>query len=154
MDYPLPPCLPIGLKMSYDEETKAGLLVLSERITEFQKQYSIYAPGGANLKRIEKGNECFGAGVPELLHGLNLAKLKDQDAQLSSNLKAVSPTSFPLTPDPTKRKILIILAGMLGFIFVFAIILITEYFDNTRKTRKRPKKLLILNMQGCSPRST
>ncbi|MBK7173942.1 MAG: LysM peptidoglycan-binding domain-containing protein [Bacteroidales bacterium] len=134
------------------EETKAGLLVLSERITEFQKQYSIYAPAGANLKRIEREINVSEQEFLELLHGLNLAKLKDQDAQLSSNLKAVDPPYFPLTPDPTKRKILIILAGMLGFIFVFAIILITEYFDNTLKNPKKAEKAINLKYAGMFPK--
>lgn len=134
------------------EETKAGLLVLSERITEFQKQYSIYAPAGANLKRIEREIDVSEQEFLELLHGLNLAKLKDQDAQLASNLKAVDPPYFPLTPDPTKRKVLIILAALLGFIFVFAIILVTEYFDNTLKNPKKAEKAIDLKNAGMFPK--
>jgi uncharacterized protein involved in exopolysaccharide biosynthesis len=68
------------------EETKAGLAVLGERIREFQKQYALYAPAGANLKRIEREISVSEQEYLELLHGLNLAKLKMQDAEISSNM--------------------------------------------------------------------
>jgi polysaccharide biosynthesis transport protein len=134
------------------EETKAGLLVLGERITEFQKQYAIYAPAGANLKRIEREINVSEQEFLELLHGLNLAKLKDQDAQLSSNLKAVDPPYFPLIPDPTKRKILIILAALLGFILIFAVIILTEYFDSTLKNLRNAERSLKIHPAGMFPK--
>jgi LysM repeat protein len=134
------------------EETKAGLLVLGERINEFQKQYSIYAPAGANLKRIEREISVSEQEFLEQLHGLNLAKLKVQDAQLSSNLKAVDPPFFPLTPDPTKRKLMVILAAMLGFIFVFGIILAGEYFDSTLKNPRRAEKATGIMPAGMFPK--
>jgi uncharacterized protein involved in exopolysaccharide biosynthesis len=73
------------------EETRAGLAVLGDRIKDFQKQYAAYAPAGANLKRIEREINVSEQEYLELLHGLNLAKLKMQDAEISSNIKAVDP---------------------------------------------------------------
>ncbi|NVO19545.1 MAG: LysM peptidoglycan-binding domain-containing protein [Bacteroidetes bacterium] len=134
------------------EETKAGLQVMGDRITEFQKQYAIYAPAGANLKRIEREISVSENEFLELLHGLNLAKLKDQDAQLSSNLKAVDPPYFPLIPDPTKRKILIILAALLGFVVMFAVIILIEYFDSTLKNLKRAERYLKILPAGMFPK--
>jgi len=134
------------------EETKAGLQVLGERINEFQKQYSVYAPAGANLKRIEREINVSEQEFLELLHGLNLAKLKDQDAQLASNLKAVDPPFFPLSPDPTKRKMLIILAALLGFILIFATILVAEYFDNTLKNPGKAGRYIKLLPAGMFPK--
>lgn len=134
------------------EETKAGLLVLGERINEFQKQYAIYAPAGANLKRIEREINVYEQEFLELLHGLNMAKLKDQDAQLSSNLKPVDPPYFPLTPDPTKRKTLVMLAAIMGFILVFAIILLSEYLDSTLRNPLKAARYLKLVNGGMFPK--
>ena len=64
------------------ENLKAGLQVLGDRIKEFQKQYSIYAPAGANIKRIEREISVSEQEFLEILHGLNLAKLKMQDNEL------------------------------------------------------------------------
>ena len=128
------------------EETKAGIEVLGDRIKEFQKQYAAYAPAGANLKRIEREISVSEQEFLELLHGLNLAKLKMQDAEMSSNIKAVDLPYYPLTPNPTKRKILIIVAALLGFLLVLSVILAMEYFDDSLRNPKRASKIL-----GLSP---
>lgn len=134
------------------EDTKAGLNVLGERIKEFQKQYAIYAPAGANIKRIEREISVSEQEFLEILHGLNLAKLKMQDAELSSTIKAVDPPFFPLSPNPTKRKILIIVAGMLGFLLVLSSILALEYFDNTLRNMDKAFKNIKLRVIGVYPK--
>jgi len=120
-------------KVVETEDLKAKLNVMDKRNKEFQKKYADYAPAGANLKRIEREIKVAEQEYLEILHGLNLAKLKFQDTQLSSNLKAVDLPYFPLKPIPSKRKIIIIAAVFMCFIIIFGAILITEYFDTTLK---------------------
>ena len=134
------------------EETKAGLTVLGERIKEFQKQYAIYAPAGANLKRIEREISVSEQEFLEILHGLNLAKLKMQDAELSSSIKTIDPPFFPLSPNPTKRSLLVLVAAIVGFILVLGTILAMEYLDETLKNPKRASKVLHLAMAGVFPK--
>ncbi|MFZ4545795.1 MAG: LysM peptidoglycan-binding domain-containing protein [Bacteroidales bacterium] len=134
------------------EDTKAGIEVLGERIKEFQKQYAIYAPAGANLKRIEREISVSEQEFLEILHGLNLAKLKMQDAELSSSIKAVDPPFFPLSPNATKTKILIIVAGLVGFLLVLTTILAMEYFDDTLKNPVKATKILNLQTIGVFPK--
>jgi polysaccharide biosynthesis transport protein len=134
------------------EDTKAGLGVLGERIKEFQKQYAIYAPAGANIKRIEREISVSEQEFLEILHGLNLAKLKMQDAELSSTIKAVDPPFFPLSPNPTKRKILIIVAALVGFLIVLSSILAAEYFDDTLKNIQKVSKIVMLKVLGVYPK--
>ena len=134
------------------ENLKAEIEVLGERIKEFQKQYAIYAPAGANLKRIEREISVSEQEFLEILHGLNLAKLKQQDNELSSNLKTVDEPFFPLSPIPTKRKILIVMAAMVGFVIVLAIILVLEYFDDTIKNQNKTSKILKMPLIGIFPK--
>lgn len=134
------------------EETKAGLAVLGERIQEFQKQYAIYAPAGANIKRIEREINVSEQEFLEILHGLNLAKLKVQDAELSATLKAVDPPFYPISPNPTKRKMLIIVAALVGFILVLGTILAMEYFDDTLKDHLRASKIIGFETIGIFPK--
>ena len=134
------------------ETTKAGLFVMGERIKEFQKQYAIYAPAGANLKRIEREINVSEQAYLELLHGLNLAKLKMQDIELSSNIKAIDPPFFPLSPNATKRSMLIVVAGLLGFLLVLITILAMEYLDNTLRNPTRAAKILKLEPVGIFPK--
>jgi len=126
--------------------------VQADRIKEFQKQYAIYAPAGANLKRIEREINVSEQEFLEILHGLNLAKLKMQDVELSSNIKAVDPPFFPLSPNPTKRKLLVIVAALLGFLMVLTTALVMEYFDGTLKDPSRAGKKLKVRSAGVFPK--
>jgi len=134
------------------ENVKAGIEVLGDRIREFQKQYAVYAPAGANIKKIEREISVSEQEFLEILHGLNLAKLKLQDNELSSNIKAVDPPFFPLTPIPTKRKILIILGGIVGLMIVLTSIFVSEYFDSTLKDQKKAAKILKLTNLSIFPK--
>ncbi|MDN3642965.1 hypothetical protein QWY87_09655 [Lutimonas halocynthiae] len=134
------------------ENLKAKMEVMDQRNTDFQKQYAVYAPAGANIKKIEREISVSEQGYLELLHGLNLAKLKSQDNELSSNLKTIDPPFFPLSPIPTKRKLLIIGAVFIGFIFVFGTILVMEYFDDTLKNAKKASEILKLPALGMMPK--
>lgn len=134
------------------ENTKAGIEVLGDRIKEFQKQYAIYAPAGANIKRIEREISVSEQEFLEILHGLNLAKLKMQDNELSSNIKAVDPPFFPISPIPTKRKILIVLAAIIGFMIVLTSVFVLEYFDDSLKKPSKANSILKLPNLGVLPK--
>ncbi|MGG9961980.1 hypothetical protein [Ferruginibacter sp. SUN106] len=134
------------------ENLKAKIKVMDQRNKDFQQQYAIYAPAGANIKRIEREISVSEQGYLEILHGLNLAKLKLQDNELTSNLKAVDPPYFPLQPIATKRAVLVIAAAFLGFILVLGIILTMEYLDDTLKNLKRAAKTLQLPAAGMLPK--
>lgn len=134
------------------ENLKAKLRVMDQRNKDFQQQYSIYAPAGANIKRIEREISVSEQGYLEILHGLNLAKLKLQDNELTSNLKTVDPPFYPLQSTPTKRPLLVIAGAMVGFILVLGIILAMEYFDDTLKNSKKASAVLQLPCLGMIPR--
>lgn len=130
------------------ENIKAKLEVMDQRNAAFQKQYAKYAPAGANLKKIERQINVAEQEYLEILHGLNLAKLKFQDTQLSSNLKAVDPPYFPLKPMPSKRKIVIIAIVFLFFVLLLGSILVMEFFDNTLKNIKISEEKLKIPALG------
>ena len=113
---------------------------MDKRIKDFQKEYDTFAPLGAILKRIEREINVAEQEYLSLLHGLSLAKLKQQDLQLSSNIKTIDPPYFPIKPEPSKRKILVLIAGMFGFIMVAFAIILMEYFDSNIKTPGRIEK--------------
>lgn len=134
------------------ENLKASLGVMDKRNKDFKEQYSIYAPAGANIKRIEREISVSEQGYLEILHGLNLAKLKLQDNELSSNLKTIDSPYYPLSPIPGKRKILVAAALILGAILILTIILLMEFFDNTLKNSTRASKILGLKSLGMIPK--
>ncbi len=134
------------------EEARASLDVLNNRKLDFLKTYEVFAPLGATLKRIEREIDVSESEYLQILHDLGMAKLRQQNVELSSNIKVVDPPFFPINPLPSKRKFIIIAAGLVGFIIVLALIILLEYFDATIKTPKRYKLFTGLDLAGVFPR--
>jgi len=133
-------------------EAKAGIEVLYNREKEFSKNYDLFAPLGATMSRIEREIAVAEREYLALLASLNDAKLKQQNEALSSNIKPLDPPYFPITPIPSKRKIMVLAASMVGFIMVAFGILLSEYFDNTIKNISRAEKYTGTKAIGILPK--
>lgn len=134
------------------ENMKAKLSVMDERNADFQQKYAVYAPAGANIKRMEREISVSEQGYLDLLHGLNMAKLKMQDNELSSELKTIDPPFFPLEPNQTKRKMLVLLAAVVSGILVLAIILLLEYSDGSLRNLSKAGRILGIKGVGMLPK--
>ena len=133
------------------QEAKASLSVLKRRKQDFLRVYQIMAPLGAMLKRIEREIKVAEQSYLELLHSLNMAKMKQQNLEMSTNIKVVDDPYFPISANKSKAKLLIIVAGMIGFVIVAFIILMLEYFDATIKSPERVKNLTKLKLASAFP---
>ncbi|WP_144374443.1 GumC family protein [Winogradskyella sp. PG-2] len=133
-------------------DLKAKLSVMDTQNKAIEKQFATYAPAGANLKRIEREIEVVEQEYLDILHGLNLAKLKFQDTQLSSNLTAVDPPFYPLKPIPSKRKIIIVAIVLITGVIILACILLMEIFDDTLKNEEKAKEILEIPSMGMIPK--
>lgn len=134
------------------EETKAALKVQEEKMKDVQGKYESYASNGTNLKRIERDLVVAEQSYLKMLEGLNQAKIKIQDAEMSGSIKMVDAPYFPLNPNPTKRKILILAALFIGFFLVLTIILVLEYVDRSIKNPSVASKQSGLKVAGIIPR--
>ncbi|MFZ4056697.1 MAG: GumC family protein [Ferruginibacter sp.] len=105
------------------EQSKARLGVMDKRKKEFQEEYRRFAPLGAMLKKIERQIGVSEQEYLQLLHGLNMAKLTQQNNELTTKLNIVDPPYLPLKPNASKRMVLVIVGFMVGFIFVLAFLL-------------------------------
>lgn len=105
------------------EQSKARLTVMDKRKKEFQEEYRKFAPLGAMLKKIERQIGVSEQEYLQLLHGLNMAKLTQQNNELTSRLNVVDPPYLPLKPNASKRMVLVIVAFMLGLFFVLGFLL-------------------------------
>jgi polysaccharide biosynthesis transport protein len=134
------------------EETKNEIDRLQGKIVSSQRLYEKYVPAGVILKRLERDISVAEQEYMEVIRSLNLAKLKLQDVELSSTIRAVDPPNFPEMPDPGKRMVMILLAAVLGFLFVSTIILALEYFDESLNNPVKASRILQLEPVGVYPR--
>jgi len=132
-------------------EAKAALVVLARRKMDFVRTYQKYAPLGAMLKRIEREIKVAEQSYLELLRSLNLAKMKQQNLEMATNIKIVDPPYFPISAMPSKAKYLIVAAFLFGLILIIFIILVMEYFDSSMKNPSRVIKETELRLAGAYP---
>ena len=133
------------------EEAKASLVVLSRRKMDFVRTYQRFAPLGAMLKRIEREITVAEQSYLELLRSLNLAKMRQQNLQMATNIRIVDPPYFPLQARASKAKYLVIAAFMIGFLLVAFIILVLEYFDASIKSPERVEENVGVKLGGAFP---
>lgn len=134
------------------ESSKAQLKLLDQKRIEFKELYAVFAPLGATMKRLERKIDVAEKEYLSLLHSLGLAKLKQQNIELTSNLKVVDEPYYPIIPEPSKRKILVAIAGIMGFILVAFTILLLEFFDKNLRSASRAEEHIGLKVAGIFPK--
>lgn len=136
------------------EQSKARLAVMDERKKEFDQEYKRYAPLGAMLKKIERQIEVSEEAYLELLHGLSMARLNQQNAELTTKLNVVDPPYLPVQPNKSKRMIQVALSFIVGFVMVLAFILVNALINKTLLEPQRAAKLIDLPFLGLFPLTT
>ncbi len=133
------------------EEARAALVVLARRKMDFVRTYQKFAPLGAMLTRIEREIKVAEQAYLELLRSLNLAKMKQQNEEMATNVKIVDAPYFPIQANPSRAKFIIVAAAMFGFVFVLFVILVLEYFDTSMKSPSRVAKATGMKLGGAYP---
>ena len=133
------------------EQSKAKLGVMGKRKKEFDQEYKRFAPLGATLKKIERQISVSEQEYLELLHGLNMAKLTQQNTELTSKLNVVDLPYLPLKPNASKRMILVIVGFFAGFILILAFILANALVNRTLLEPSRARKMIDAPLLGIYP---
>jgi len=133
------------------QQTQARLTVMDKRKKEFVEEYRKYAPLGAMLKKIERQINVSEQEYMELLHGLNTAKLTQQNNELTSRLNVVDAPYLPLKANASKRMVLVIVGFLVGFIFVMIVILARALINKTLQSPPKACKIIGIPLLGIYP---
>lgn len=133
------------------EQSKAKLTVMDKRKKEFEEEYRRFAPLGAMLKKIERQIGVSEQEYLELLHGLNMARLTQQNTELTAKLNVVDPPYLPLKPNTSKRMVLVIVGFMVGLVLVLAFILANALINKTLLEPLRARKTVDIPLLGIYP---
>ncbi|NQY05721.1 MAG: hypothetical protein HRT68_05815 [Flavobacteriaceae bacterium] len=133
-------------------DLQAKIDILDSRNADYEKEYANYAPTGSIIKQIQREIDVEEQEYLQILHGLNIAKIRFQDTQLSQNLQVLDPPFFPIKPLPSKRLIVIIGVMVLTFVLILFSILLTNFFDKSLKTTERLSTAINLPILGVFPK--
>lgn len=123
----------------------------ASRLAEIDADYDRMAPMGSTLSRLERAIDVFEREYLEVLHGLNMAKLRQQNIQMSSNLEVLDNPKFPREPLASKKKLIVIAAFLFGIIGTLSCLLTIEMLDQSLKNPDKAKKHTGLEVAGAFP---
>lgn len=130
------------------ESAKAKLISMELKHKEFLQLYAKYAPLGAKLKRIEREIGVKEKAYLEILHHLELAKLKQQNQEMMADMRILDEPTLSIDPEPTKRKIFVVVIVFFTFIFLLTGIVVFELLDKTIKNSLHFNQLSTLSVKG------
>ncbi|MGD1947126.1 MAG: GumC family protein [Croceivirga sp.] len=133
------------------ESAKAEMEVMGLKRKEFKAMYQEFSPLGATMKKLERKIDIAEREYLSLLYSLGLAKLRQQNVELQSNIKLAEAPYFPISPEPSKRILLVIVAGVVGFVLVAFTILILEFLDGNINTAARAEDKIGLKVSSIFP---
>lgn len=133
------------------EAANSELKALDQIRIDFDELYTWYAPLGATMKKLERKIGIEEQEYLTLLRSLGLAKLRQQNVELQSNLKVTEPPFYPIKPNPSKRMMLVIVAAIVGYVLVAATVLVLEFLDGNLNTALRAEDKIGLKVSSIFP---
>jgi len=133
------------------EESRGRLVVFENRIKQYDGIYSQFAPLGSTITQMDREININEKEYLTILHGLSLAKLRQQNLEMSNNLKTVDTPFFPITPLPSKRGLLIVVAFLAGFIVLLATYITGELTNSSVRTPERVESQIGLPLLSALP---
>ena len=121
-------------------KAKAELDVLDQRRKVYDEQYKIYSPIGTQIDRQQREIKVLEQSYLQMLHALNMAKMKQKDIQLTSaTLRLISEPTFPILSDKSKRSLLVIASFFGSILFIIGFNLLIELLDRTLRDALKGK---------------
>jgi uncharacterized protein involved in exopolysaccharide biosynthesis len=133
------------------DESEARLKVHVDRRKEFDRQYVEFSPLGMQMNRLEREIDVAERQYLEILHGLHLAKLRQQNIEMSNSLQIMDSASFPTNPLPSRRVLLIVIAFLAAFFLLLTYYVTREILDSSIKDTARAEELTGLKLFSALP---
>ncbi|MES2111626.1 MAG: hypothetical protein V4577_22905 [Bacteroidota bacterium] len=132
------------------DKATAGLGVLNKQKQNYLNEIDELAPLGSTLKQLDRQIDINEKEYLAILNGLHLARLRQSNLSLNSNIVIQDKPFFPLQPQASTRALLIGLSYFVGLILVITVAIGKEFMDSSVRSPERAKKIIGLPMAGVS----
>jgi polysaccharide biosynthesis transport protein len=133
------------------DASEARLQVYIDRRKEFDRKYNEFSPLNMQVSRLEREISVAEKQYLEILHGYHLAKLRQQNIEMSNNLQVMDNPVFPTKPLASKRALLVILSFLASFFFLLVYFIARELLDSSVKNTARAEELTGLKTFSALP---
>ncbi|MFN4083022.1 MAG: GumC family protein [Bacteroidia bacterium] len=133
------------------DAAEARLKIYIDRRKEFDRKYNEFSPLGMQMSRLEREISVAEKQYLEILHGLHLAKLRQQNIKMSNNLQVMDNPIFPTKALPSRRLLLIIISFVAAFFLLLVYFISRELLDSSIKNISRAEQLTGLKIFSALP---
>lgn len=134
------------------EEAKAQLDVIQKSRQDLLDKYTFYAPVGSEIKRKERKINFTEQSYLAVLHSYNEALMRKKNLEMTSaTLKVLNPPAFPIAPEASARRKIVLMAFLASLAFIFGFFLFIEIFDRTLRDRVRGERVTGGKILGAFP---
>lgn len=134
------------------EKAKAELQVVQNARQELNDRYIFFAPVGTTIKQKERSINFTEQNYLSVLKSYNEALLRKKNLEMTSaTLKVLNEPTYPIAPNATNRKQIIIGVCIGTFILIAALLLLIEMLDRTLRDSTRAKRVTKFNVIGAIP---
>lgn len=135
-----------------NEKSGAELKTMERMRSVIDEEMTRFSPIGPDLKRREREVKITEESYLELLHGLSQARLRQKNIEMSSSsLEVITPPSYPIFSNSSKRGLYIIASFFGSIIFVIGFYFLLELIDRTIHNARRAKAFTQGNVLGAFP---
>lgn len=128
------------------------LKVLKKSKNELASDFKRFSPVGSSIKRQEREISFYEKNYLSNLQGLNEAKLRQKNLQLTSaTFRTLTPPTVPLSPEKTKNVLYAVIVFLLVMIFMAIVYVIVEIFNRIPYDKNVGEKLTKLPVIGALP---
>lgn len=131
------------------EASSNKIASIEAKLTQLRTGLTGMASKGANLDQFDKDIQLASAEYTSAKDQLNVA-LNSQQSQ--PDFRQTLMAEPALRPEPSKRLLIIILAGMGAFFIAALVIIFVEFFDQSIRTPSQFQRLTGLRLLGAVPR--
>ena len=135
-----------------ENESKARMKVFEQRLASINRDYNRYAPVGAELTQLEREVQMLDQKYRKLDNELTKAQTLQSDAELTNAIELLDYPNKPYEAEKSKKFLLVIISGFLGFSLIVVYLFSKVYLDNSLRNPGIVKEKINLPVLGAFPK--
>jgi len=131
--------------------SEARLQIYIDRRKEFDRRYNELSPLNMQVSSLEREISVNERQYLEILHGYHLAKLRQQNIEMSNNLQVMDEPVFPIKAIPSRAPLLVILSFLATFFLLLVYFIAKDLLDGSIKNTAKAEELIGLKIFSALP---
>ncbi|AUD05742.1 GumC family protein [Spirosoma pollinicola] len=131
--------------------SNARLNVLKTRVQEYAGIYNDLAPQGSAIHRLERKIGLAEQEYLFVLHGLNMARLRQKDLEMTGSMGIIDAPALPMKSQPSIRSMLVAVSFIGSLVLLIAVLLGKEVVNGSIQTPERAEQLSGIPLAAAFP---